>query len=777
MFVIKRSGKRVPVRYDSITDRNVELSKDLDINIEYLSKLVIQSLKNDMTTSEIDELSAETAAYMATYEPEYDKLAARISVSNLHKSTNPSFYETLKFIYNSTNEKTGKKTNVISEDFFNFIEENKEQLESVIDHSRDNNYNYFGFKTLQRIYLIKVNGKIVERPQHMIMRVAVTVHLKDRNIERMIETYKEMSLGKFTHASPTLFNAGSEKGNLSSCFLLHMDDSMEHIYETNKRCALISKHGGGIGIDISTVRAKGSPIHSTNGQSDGILPMCQVLNATARYSNQSGKRKGSFAVYLQPWHPDIFDFLALRLNNPPEELRARDLFLALWIPDIFMKRVEEDGIWSLICPSALPSLTETYGDTFEKIYLDAEKHKLFTKQVKARDVWKAVLQSQIETGLPYILYKDSINNKSNQKNIGIIKSSNLCTEIVEYTDPDSVAVCNLASISLPQFIKDGIFDLEELGRIVKIIVRNLNNIIDINYYPIKEASNNNLKYRPIGIGVQGLADVFAILKMPWDSSDAKITNRFIFETIYYFALEASAEIAEEEGPYSAFDGSPVSQGILQFHMWDATPLTPYDWEGLIEKCKKGIRNSLLVAPMPTASTSQILGNNECFEPFTSNIYSRSTLAGNFMMVNKHLYKDLKEINLWNKDIVNKIIENNGSVQTVEEIPENIKQIYKTVWEISQKIIIDLAADRGAFIDQSQSMNIFIDHPTQAKLSSMHLYGWKKGLKTGSYYIRSKPARDAIKFTLLKESNTQGKKYIKDGKEFICTEEVCVSCSS
>ncbi len=777
MFVIKRSGKRVPVRYDSITDRNVELSKDLDINIEYLSKLVIQSLKNDMTTSEIDELSAETAAYMATYEPEYDKLAARISVSNLHKSTNPLFYETVKFIYNSTNEKTGKKTNVISKDFFNFIEENKEQLESVIDHSRDNNYNYFGFKTLQRIYLIKVNGKIVERPQHMIMRVAVTVHLKDRNIERMIETYKEMSLGKFTHASPTLFNAGSEKGNLSSCFLLHMDDSMEHIYETNKRCALISKHGGGIGIDISTVRAKGSPIHTTNGQSDGILPMCQVLNATARYSNQSGKRKGSFAVYLQPWHPDIFDFLALRLNNPPEELRARDLFLALWIPDIFMKRVEEDGIWSLICPSALPSLTETYGDTSEKIYLDAEKNKLFTKQVKARDVWKAVLQSQIETGLPYILYKDSINNKSNQKNIGIIKSSNLCTEIVEYTDPDSVAVCNLASISLPQFIKDGVFDLEELGRIVKIIVRNLNNIIDINYYPISEASNNNLKYRPIGIGVQGLADVFAILKMPWDSSDAKITNRFIFETIYYFALEASAEIAEEEGPYSAFDGSPVSQGILQFHMWDATPLTPYDWEGLIEKCKKGIRNSLLVAPMPTASTSQILGNNECFEPFTSNIYSRSTLAGNFMMVNKHLYKDLKEINLWNKDIVNKIIENNGSVQTVEEIPENIKQIYKTVWEISQKIIIDLAADRGAFIDQSQSMNIFIDHPTQAKLSSMHLYGWKKGLKTGSYYIRSKPARDAIKFTLLKESNTQGKKYIKDGKEFICTEEVCVSCSS
>ena len=516
--------------------------------------------------------------------------------------------------------------------------------------------------------------------------------------------------------------------------------------------------------------------------------MCQVLNATARYSNQSGRRKGSFAVYLQPWHPDILDFLALRLNNPPEELRARDLFLAMWIPDIFMKRVEEDDIWSLICPSEVPKLLDTYGEEFEQFYLEAERNKKFIKQIKARDIWKAILQSQVETGLPYMLYKDSINKKSNQKNIGIIRSSNLCTEICEYTDPDSVAVCNLASIALPKFIIDGVLDFEELGKVVKIIVRNLNNIIDINYYPIKESKTNNLNYRPIGIGIQGLADVFAILKLSWDSVDAKITNRLIFETIYYFALEASAELAEEFGSYSAFEGSPISKGILQYHMWETKPLSPYDWDSLIEKCKKGVRNSLLIAPMPTASTSQILGWNECFEPFTSNIYSRSTLAGNFIMVNKHLYRDLKTLGLWDKELVNEIVENNGSIQSINKLPNDLKEIYKTVWEISQKIIIDFAADRGAFIDQSQSMNIFIDHPTQAKLSSMHLYGWKKGLKTGSYYIRSKPARDAIKFTILKEkesniSNTElglgqeGKKYVKDGREYICTDEVCVSCSS
>jgi ribonucleoside-diphosphate reductase alpha chain len=785
MFVIKRNGNRVPIRYDSITDRNKLLSYGLNVNPDYLSKLVIQSLKNDMTTFEIDELSAETAAYMSTYDPDYDILASRITVSNHHKSTPSSFYDAMKILFEYTNPKTGKQSNVISKRFMNFVEENKNELEFMIDYSRDYNYSYFGFKTLQKLYIKKNNNKYVERPQHMIMRVSITIHaINTRDdihniLYNIKETYDTMSNGLFTHASPTLFNAGSENGSLASCFLLHMADSMEHIYETNKRCALISKHGGGIGIDISSVRAKGSPIHSTNGQSDGILPMCQVLNATSRYSNQSGLRKGSFAVYLQPWHSDIFEFLGLRLNNPPEELRARDLFLAMWIPDIFMRRVENDEEWSLFCPSTVPLLTETYGEEFEKIYLEAEQKNIYTKQVKARDVWKAILQSQIETGLPYIAYKDSVNKKSNQKNIGIIRSLNLCMEIAEFTDDDSVAVCNLASIALPKFIQDNDFNFEELGRVVRIITRNLNKVIDNTFYPVKEAKSNNLLYRPIGIGVQGLADVFAILKYSWNSNEAKLLNRKIFETIYYYALDESANLGQYNS-YHNFYGSPVSQGILQYHMWETEPTTLYDWKGLIEKCKKGVRNSLLVAPMPTASTSQLLGWNEAFEPFTSNIYSRSTLAGDFMMVNKHLYKDLKEINLWNKDIVNKIIENNGSVQSIDEIPSNIKELYKTVWEISQKIIIDMAADRGAFIDQSQSMNIFIDHPTQAKLSSMHLYGWKKGLKTGSYYIRSKPARNAVKFTIMKEEKNdlnKGKEYYKDGQKYICTEEVCINCSS
>ena len=795
MFVIKRNGNRVPIRYDSITDRNKNLASDLNVNPDYLSKLVIQSLKDNMTTSEIDDLSSETAAYMSTYEPDYDILAARISVSNHHKSTVSSFYTSMKTLYEYINPNTGKQSNILSKQFMNFVENNKNELDNMIDYSRDYNYSYFGFKTLQKIYLQKIGDKIIERPQHMIMRVSVSIHAinsKDDNetiLQNIKETYENMSQGLFTHASPTLFNAGSNNGNLSSCFLLHMDDSMEHIYETNKRCAMISKHGGGIGIDISNVRAKGSPIHSTNGKSDGILPMCQVLNATARYSNQSGKRKGSFAVYLQPWHPDIFEFLGLRLNNPPEELRARDLFLAMWIPDIFMKRVENDEDWSLFCPSVVPELTETYGEEFEEIYLRSEREKKYMKVVKARDIWKAILQSQIETGLPYITYKDSVNKKSNQKNIGIIRSLNLCCEIAEHTNPNSVAVCNLASIALPKFItvsgsriKTNNFNFEELGNVVRIITRNLNKVIDNNFYPIREAQTNNLQYRPIGIGVQGLADVFAILKLKWDSQEAKELNRKIFETIYYYALDESANLAKYNSSYIGFEGSPVSQGILQYHMWDTKPITDYDWEGLIEKCKKGIRNSLLIAPMPTASTSQMLGYNECFEPFTSNIYSRSTLAGDFMIVNKYLYKDLRNINLWNKDIVNKIIENNGSIQYVDEIPNSIKEIYKTVWEISQKVIIDMAAERGAFIDQSQSMNIFIDHPTQAKLSSMHLYGWKKGLKTGSYYIRSKPARDAVKFTIMnsgtqKNDLNKGKEYYKNGEKFICTDEVCVNCSS
>ena len=1248
MFVIKRSGQKVPIRYDSITDRNIQLARDLDINVDMLSKNVILSLKDCMTTSEIDDLSSETAAYMSTYEPDYDTLAARICVSNHHKSTLSSFYETMKALYEYINPHTKRRSNIISEEFMKFVSDNKEQLDSWINHENDYNYSYFGFKTLQKLYLQKMGKKVIERPQHMLMRVSVAIHfpfVQNNDLSPILETYKELSNGTFTHASPTLFNAGSKFGNLSSCFLLQMDDAMEHIYETNTRCALISKFGGGIGIDITRIRAKGSPIHSTNGTSDGLVPMCQVLNATCRYANQcfhpdtyvltshgpkmikdvttqdiavtmdgsfkpivgkitnlvdkevlqietehsledtvvtkdhkifalkgpfdirylqtsgiepsyiaaeelttdhyvgfpdwkveskestfddhdiyrfygimlgtgrisntkysitlrrsvkldvyifiksfldkrnieytmeikqseieiyfeipnghedipskdaiydeqnrkrirwdfydcslphaiqiyrglkestvvykersvitgrllvhtlkylmliykvqikgqwtniddnytfvidgssqilsetfqsgisykgmtwykvtsvtqgkysgptydlsildnnnyivlnlgvvhnSGKRKGSFAVYLQPWHPDVLDFLALRLNNPPEELRARDLFLAMWIPDIFMRRVEEDKDWSLICPSVVPELLTTHSEEFDKIYLEAEASNKAVKVVKARDVWKAILESQVESGLPYILYKDHVNKKNNQSNIGIINSSNLCvsgdtwiltflgyaqikdivgketkiwngfewsnviptktgsdvqlltiqfssnskvnmtyyhkipvknvtapkgyyfveaqdikigtelytgnnpdgskmapvkvtgislleglhdtfcfteplrnfgifngvllgncTEIMEYTSPDSVAVCNLASIALPKFVNivDKTFNFKELGRIVKIIVNNINHVIDVNFYPIPEAKKNNLDLRPMGIGVQGLADVFAMLKLSWDQEEAKLLNQQIFETIYYHALEKSCEMAKVEGSYNGFEGSPASQGVLQFHMWNKTPTDMYDWEPLIEKVKKGLRNSLMIAPMPTASTAQILGNNEACEPYTSNVYSRSTLAGDFVVINKHLYKDLKELGMWDKSLVNKIIENNGSISNIEDIPAELKGIYKTVWEISQKVIIDMAADRGAFIDQSQSMNIFIDKPTHAKLSSMHMYGWKKGLKTGSYYIRSKPARDAVKFTILNEEEKKGKEFYKNGKKFVCYDDVCTSCSS
>lgn len=1143
MYVINRRNEREAIRYDKITDRNIVLSEGLNVDASYLSKLVIESLKSGMTTTEIDELAAETAFYMSTYEPDYDVLATRISVSNLHKQTSSSFYETVKKMYYYIDEKSSKKSNVISNDFMKFVEDNKDELDSIVDYSRDFNYNYFGFKTLTRMYLNKLNGVIVERPQHMLMRVAVCIHLND--IKSIRESYTEMSLGKFTHASPTLFNAGSSKPQLASCFLLKCEDDLSHIYETNKRSALISKHGGGIGIDITNIRSKGSVIHSTNGKSDGLVPMCKVFNATCNYCNQSGKRKGSIAMYLQPWHPDIFDFLALRYNNPPEELRARDLFTAMWIPDIFMRRVERDEMWSLFDPNVVRELCDTYGEEFDKIYEIAEKEKKYVKRVKARDVFKEIIHSQQETGLPYISYKDNINRKSNQKNIGLIRSSNLCVsgdtkiltteghieiknlvdkevsvwnglewskttvrktgenqelvsvtlsngetikctpyhkfpivegyqhtkynfakqkftmieaknlvknmklakyllpnninvssnydlkypytegmftgdgtyenkekttakitlyhdkiklydlldkrrettnqsnplkkdvylpldispkytvphdkssvfckvawlaglvdsdgvltnnagsysiqicsidkqfllkirlmlqtigvdtkvtrmskagkrlmpdgkggkdyydckesfrllipfqelndlirlgfethridlsdigipnrssshfikienvtsiegkydtycftepkrnmgmfngvmlgncnEINEFTDTNSVAVCNLASLSLPSFVKekeDGskYYDFMELGRITKIAIRNLNKVIDRTYYPVKEAETNNLSYRPIGLGIQGLADVFAMFRTTWENSSlSKALNQLILEVVYYYALETSHEIAMENGSYDSFEGSPISEGILQFDMWDVNPMTlkgqkifgevlKLDWEGLKEKCKKGVRNSLLIALMPTATSSQILGNNEAFEPFTSNIYTRSTISGDFIMVNKHLAKHLKELNLWSKDMVNKIIENNGSIQGIKEIPVNVREIYKTVWEISQKIIIDFAADRGAFVDQSQSMNIFMEQPSYAKLSSMHLYGWKKGLKTGSYYIRSKPSRNAVKFTILRESDTEGKeseveekkegkKYILNGKEMICNDDVCTMCSA
>lgn len=1149
MYVIKRSGKTEPIKYDKITERNLKIAKELygnniPIDLTKLSQLIIQGLKSGMTTTEIDELSSETATHMSTYQPEYDKLASAIAISNLHKSTEDSFLKTMRKLYNYTSE-DGRKYGLISDEMFKFMTKNKEEIEKTIDYKRDFNYTYFGFKTLEKSYLLKIDNKVVERPQHMLMRCSIGIHGPSKknkyegNIQKVIETYNEISNGKFTHASPTLYNSCSIRPQMSSCFLLHMDDDLNHMYQTALRSALISKYAGGIGIDISNIRCKGSKVHSTNGNSNGIIPMIKVFNQVALHCDQcftpetiiytknsqkcikdikigdevltmdgtykpvvnviknkankeilkirskysfenvnvtkehqiytiknqiknktnfkeilnklnkgyikpeftnagdltendfigfpleklpidinenkdeedffrfygimlgdghicstrnesgvtlnknskietyifvknyleknninywehdsknnnsvsirwtttnfilnyddlynnenkekrihekyinlsrknrlsllkglietdgsnlkeiyfsttsyelaqniryillslgilssgnikdnrgktheirpnefitnkkisyairisknkilneimdiktkgvycsyfiydniiwsriknvetinyegdvydlsildnnnytvgslglvhnSGKRKGSIAMYLQPWHPDVLDFLQLRFNSPPEELRARDIFIAMWIPDIFMKRVEKDEMWTLICPSKCKELTNTYGEEFDKIYEECEQKGIFNKQIKARVIWDAILRSQEETGLPYMLYKDSVNNKNNQKNIGLIRSSNLCCEILEYTDKDSIAVCNLASIALPKYIyedenKELKFDYKELGRITEMITENLNLIIDKNFYPVPEAEHNNLSYRPIGIGIQGLADVFAMLNYTWDSKEAKELNQKIFEYIYYHAVKKSNELGIKDGSYSAFKGSPISQGILQYHMWNKTPLSEeLNWKELEENVKNGMRNSLLVAPMPTASTAQILNNNEAFEPFTSNIYSRSVLAGDFVCVNKHLYKKLKEINLWNKSLVDKIIANNGSIQKIDEIPKHIKDIYKTVWEIPQRILIDMAADRGAFIDQSQSLNIFIDHPTHAKLSSMHFYGWKKGLKTGSYYIRSKPSREAIKFTIDNKvlDNKSSVKNNDDGECLMCS---------
>lgn len=792
MYVIKRDGTKVPMRYDSITDRNLEVSTGLDIDVTYLSQLVINSLKTGMTTSDIDELSAETAFYLSCYNPDYDVLATRIALSNLHKQTKSSFVQVMRELYDQVNPDTGRAMGVLSPEFMTFVETHANALQDLIDFDRDRNYNYFGLQTMKRLYLLKRGNQIAERPQHMILRVAVAIHMDHHHPEASLaairETYDAMSNLYFTHASPTLFNAGNRTGNLSSCFLLHMADDLEHIFETNKRCALISKLGGGIGIDISTVRAKGSTIHSSNGRSDGLVPMIQCFNATARYSNQSGRRAGSFAMYLEPSHPDILDFLALRLPSPPDELRARDIFLALWIPNLFMERVEHEGVWSLFCPSKVPQLYNSYGDQYRRLYLEAEEKKLYNKQLPAQDVWKAILQSQQETGLPYMLYKDSVNEKSNQKNIGLIRSSNLCAEIVEYTDPQSVAVCNLASIALQRFVKpqgdgdrDVKFDFALLGSVVRIAVRNLNKVIDRTHYPVQEGKQNNLQYRPIGLGVQGLADVFAMMKVGWDDDQARQINRLIFECMYYYALDESAQLAQQYGAYSGFEGSPASQGQLQYHMWNETPWSSrensqlqLDWEALRKKVQtQGLRNSLLIALMPTASSSQILQSNECFEPFTSNIYSRSTNSGEFLIVNKYLHQELKQRGLWDKSMVDKIIAANGSIQCIEEIPGELKHLFKTVWEIKQRTLIDLAADRAPFVDQTQSMNLFVERPTYAKLSSMHLYAWKKGLKTGSYYIRSRPARDAVKFTVSTSLPSP-----QVARKFVCVgAEGCESCSA
>lgn len=752
MQVIKRSGKRESVSFDKITARVKKLCYNLDtryVNYIEISKKVIQGLYDGVTTTELDNLAAETAATMAADHPDYAQLAARIAISNLHKNTDKSFAKTMKALYNYIDPKTGDKAGLISDEIYKIVWENKDQLDSAIIYDRDYNFDFFGFKTLERSYLLRMNGEVVERPQHMLMRAAVGIHGED--IESAIETYRLMSDKWFIHATPTLFNAGTPKPQLSSCFLLSMtEDSISGIFETLTRCAKISQSAGGIGLSIHNIRAQGSYIKGTGGTSNGIIPMLRVYNDTARYVDQGGgKRKGAFAVYLEPWHADIFEFLDLKKNHGKEELRARDLFYAMWISDLFMERVKQDAEWSLFCPNECPDLFDTYGGEFEALYHQYEKEGKARKVIKAQDLWFAILESQIETGTPYILYKDAANRKSNQKNLGTIRSSNLCTEIMEYTSPDEVAVCNLASLSLPKFVtEDATYDFDELFNVSRIVTRNLNKIIDVNYYPIEEARNSNMRHRPIGIGVQGLADAFIMMRHPFDSEGAKQLNKDIFETIYFAALTESCAIAEKEGAYSTFEGSPASKGELQFDMWGVTPSDRWDWDGLKKKIKKhGLRNSLLLAPMPTASTSQILGNNECFEPYTANIYTRRTLSGEYIVVNKHLLKDLIRLGIWNDEMKHRLMAANGSIQSFDDIPQELKDMYKTVWEISQKVIIDMAADRGAFICQSQSMNLFVENPNFGKLSSMHFYAWQKGLKTGMYYLRSKAATDPIKFTV------------------------------
>jgi ribonucleoside-diphosphate reductase alpha subunit len=757
MLVLKRDGHRESVKFDKITARIEKLCYGLDpkfVNPVEVAMKVINGLYDGVSTIELDNLAAEIAASMTTRHPDFAKLAARIAVSNLHKVTSKSFSNTMKRLYTYVDSKTGENAPLISKETWKVIHENAAELDEAVLYDRDFSYDFFGFKTLERSYLMKVDGKVVERPQHLLMRVAIGIHGED--IPAAIETYHLLSEKWFTHATPTLFNAGTPKPQLSSCFLLTMkDDSIDGIYDTLKQTAKISQSAGGIGLSIHNVRAKGAYIKGTGGTSNGIVPMLRNFDMTARYVDQGGgKRKGSFAIYLEPWHADVFDFLELKKNHGKEEMRARDLFYAMWIPDLFMKRIEDNEMWSLFCPNEAPGLADCWGEDFERLYEKYEKEGKYRKQVKAQDLWFEILEAQIETGTPYMLYKDAANRKSNQKHLGTIKSSNLCTEIIEYTSPDEVAVCNLASIALPKFVtEEGKFDHQKLYEITKVITLNLNKVIDVNYYPVIEARNSNMRHRPIGIGVQGLADAFILLRMPFDSPEARGLNKDIHETIYFAAMEASMELAKKDGAYETFKGSPISKGIFQFDMWGVTPDSGrWDWENLKREVKQhGARNSLLLAPMPTASTSQILGNNECFEPYTSNIYTRRTLSGEFIIANKHLMKDLISAGLWSETMRQKLISTNGSVQAIPEIPQNIKDIYKTVWEISQKAIIDMSADRGAYICQSQSLNIHLTDPNFGKLTSMHFYAWKKGLKTGMYYLRSTAAADAIKFTLDKSA--------------------------
>ena len=758
MYVLKRDNRKEPVMFDKITARVRKMCYGLNSHVDpvKVAMRVIEGLYDGVTTSELDNLAAETAATMTVQHPDYAKLAARIAVSNLHKNTKKVFSEVMEDLYSYVNPRTGKKAPLLSDETYNIIIDNAEKLDSTIIYNRDFGYDYFGFKTLERSYLLKINGEIAERPQHMLMRVAIGIHQED--IDEAIETYELMSKKFFTHATPTLFNAGTPKPQMSSCFLLQIqDDSIDGIYDTLKQTAQISQSAGGIGLSIHNIRSTGSYIRGTNGTSNGIVPMLKVFNDTARYVDQGGgKRKGSFAIYMEPWHADVFDFLDLRKNTGAEEKRARDLFYAMWIPDLFMKRVEENGDWTLMCPNECPHLFDTYGDEFEKLYTGYEKVGKGRKTIKARLLWEKILEAQIETGNPYMLYKDAANRKSNQKNLGTIRSSNLCTEIMEYTAKDEVAVCNLASIALPMFVDEDengtrFFNHQKLHKITKKITRNLDTVIDRNYYPVKEAENSNLRHRPIGLGVQGLADAFILLRLPFTSDEAKKLNEEIFETIYFAAVTSSMEIAKVKEPYSSYKGSPMSQGEFQFNMWGVSEEElsgRWDWKSLRKKVlKNGVRNSLLVAPMPTASTSQILGNNEAFEPYTSNIYTRRVLSGEFIVVNKHLLEDLVERNLWDNEMKEAIMRANGSIQHIDSIPQELKELYKTVWEMSMKDIIDMSRQRGYFIDQSQSLNLFMQDANFAKLTSMHFYAWKSGLKTGMYYLRTKSAVNATQFTV------------------------------
>ena len=781
MYVTNRKGKRVPVEFDKITQRIEGLCFGLNrdyVDPVLIAQKVIEGLYDGITTQELDDLSAQIAAYLSTRHPDFAVLAGRIAVSDLHRNTESSFTKNVKTMYRYRHPKTGEHSPLVSEKLYNLVRLNHARLDSLVDYERDFNYDYFGFKTLQRSYLLRMDGRVVERPQQMLMRVALGIHGED--FDSAIKTYDMMGKKLFTHASPTLFSAGTPRPQLSSCFLLTMkEDSIDGIYETLKQCSLISQNAGGIGLSIHNIRAKGTFIKGTNGSSNGIIPMLRVFNDTARYVDQGGgKRKGAFAIYLEPWHGDIEGFLQLKKNNGKEELRARDLFYALWIPDLFMQRVEENASWPLFCPHECPGLSETWGEEFEQLFLRYEQEGRAKKTLKAQSLWFNILESQIETGMPFMLYKDAINSKSNQQNLGTIKSSNLCTEIVEYTDPGEVAVCNLASIALPSFVNRDEFDFAELYRVVYQVTLNLNKIIDINCYPVPEAKRSNLRHRPIGIGVQGLADVFFKMRFPFDSPQSKALNVEIFEAIYFAAMCASKDLAKQDGPYESFAGSPLSQGKFQFDLWGISPTGRWDWESLrSEVVEHGARNSLLVAPMPTASTAQILGNTECFEPITSNIFTRRVLSGEFTVVNKYLIRDLVERGIWNEEVKNKIVMAGGSVQGITEIPEELQALYQTAWEIKQKTIVEMAADRGGFIDQSQSLNIHMEEANYGKLSSMHFHAWKKGLKTGMYYLRTRAAAQAIKFTV---KQPEAKVEFTEQESLACSlasPDDCVACGS